>query len=250
MERDFRQGSLQIDFPVEKFDSVAGLLWRSLRLFGSTLPFLVAVTLIVHLPGKALVQYVCDAAGVDREGVASYLVMSLADLVFSALVAPAAIYGLVTKLRTGTTGSLGEAFRWGRRQYGKMLWTKIKVEITITLWTALLVIPGVVAMVRLFFTDAIVAVEGDRTSEVLVRSRELSAGYGWRVFWTMLTMLPVSVVQMYASLRSLQISRLLFVPVDSLAAVGDLWMTVVSLLIYLGLTAPVRVSYQGSRGKS
>ena len=45
MDRDFRKGYLEIDFPTEPFDSPLPLLRDSVRVFFSNLPFLASATL-------------------------------------------------------------------------------------------------------------------------------------------------------------------------------------------------------------
>ena len=47
MDRDFRQGHLEIDFPTEPFHSAFRLLVRSAVLYFASLRFLAAITLIV-----------------------------------------------------------------------------------------------------------------------------------------------------------------------------------------------------------
>jgi hypothetical protein len=239
MDRAFRKGYLEIDFPTEEFDSVGGLLLRATSLFFSTLPFLAAITLIVYLPAKLALQLLLYALDVPAEGVLAYFLMDFCDLILSALVIQAIVHGLVTKLRTGKTPPIADSLRWGRRQWGKALWNKLKVEITIALWSLLLVIPGIVAMVKLIFTDVVVAIEADLESEVLQRSRDLSEGQRWRIFAALLPALPLSLVHMYATLRTLQYAPAAMVPVDGLFAVLDQWMSVVVFLIYLGLAAPL-----------
>jgi hypothetical protein len=238
MERAFRKGYLEIDFPSEPFGAIGGLLLRATRLFFSNLEFLTVVTLAVLIPAKLALEIAGYVLDVPSEGVLAYFVRDFGDLIFSALVMPAAIYGLVMNLRTRKACPAAEALRWGRRQWSKTLWNKFKVEITIMLWSALLIVPGIVAMVKLIFTDTIVAIEGDQETEVLQRSRDLSDGRRWRIFLAVLPALPLSVAHMYATLRAEQYSRWLMVPVDSLFSVLDHWMTVVVLLIYLGLAAP------------
>src|SRR5450432_2040662 len=161
MNRDFRKGHLEIDFPVDPFGSPLPLLGESIRVFFSNLPFLAAATLVIYLPGKLATQLVCYLLDIPFAGLLSYFVLELSDLLLSALVVPAVVYGLVQRFRTGRAAPLGESLRWGRRQWIKTLANQIKVEITITLWGALLVIPGIVAMVRLIFVDVVVAVEAD-----------------------------------------------------------------------------------------
>ena len=237
-DRAFAKGYLEIDFRAEPFVSIGGLLLRATHLFFANLPFLTGVTLAVLLPGKLVLQLVCAGFDLPAEGVASYLVMDFGDLVFSALVMPAAIYGLVLHLRSGKPSPAGEALRWGRRQWGKSLWNQFKAEITIMLWGALLIVPGIVAMIKLIFVETIVAIEADRENEVLQRSRELTAGRRWRIFVALLPALPISLAHMYAGLRALQYSRWLMVPVDGLLSVLDHWMTAVVLLIYMSLVSP------------
>ena len=237
MERDFRKGYIAIDFPAAPFDSIFGVLLRATRLFFSALPFLAAVTLVIMVPAKMLLQFACILCNVPSEGLLSYFLMDIGDLVFGALVMPAAIYGLAMKMRTGKTPPLGESLRWGRRLWGKSLWNRFKVEITIALWSLLLFVPGIVAMIRLIFTDAIVAIEADRTTQVLDRSRELSRRHGWRIFLALLPALPIDLLHLWGSLRALEYSRWLMPPVDGLFAVAEQWMAVVIVLIYLALSA-------------
>src|SRR5262249_48012782 len=126
---------------------------------------------------KLLVQLACSALDIPPEGLASYVLMDFSDLVLGSLAIPAAIHGL-------TTGKpIASCLRHGRRLWGRMLWNKFKVEITVALYTLLLFVPGLIAMAKLAFTDAIVAMEGEREPEPLAKSTELTAGRRWRVFF-------------------------------------------------------------------
>ena len=239
MERDFRQGYLDIDFPTQRFESVTRLLLRSGVLFFSNLPFLAAVTLVVFVPGKLALQFGCYVMDVPTGGILSYLLMDFSDWILGALVVPAAIYGLVEKLRSGRTPPLGECLRWGRRQFAKMLGYTLVVEITVALSGALLVVPGLMAMVRLVFTGAIVAIEADREQHVLSRGSRLSRGHRWRIFFVLLPMMVVDLagtLLVLGRLEGLTHSRVALALVDSLFSVGGQWTTAIVLLLYLGVT--------------
>jgi hypothetical protein len=241
MERDFRQGHIEIDFPTEPFHSAFRLLLRSAVLFFANLRFLAAVTLAVYLPGKLALQLVLYLLNVPTGGIASYVALDLSDLALSALAIPAAIYGLVAKFRGGQTASVRESLRWGRRQWGKTLWNMFKVEVTVALWGALLVIPGLVAMVRLIFADVIVAIEADRETEVLARSRILTRGHGWRIFLVMLPLMAGGLVGSFLILGAFEeaaYSRVLLAVADSVLSVGGQVTTVAVLLMYLGVAGP------------
>jgi hypothetical protein len=238
MDRDFRQGHLEIDFPTEPFDSVWRLLVRSAVLFFANLRFLAAVTLLVYLPAKLALQLGLYWLDVPSGGMLSYFALDSSDLVLSALVIPAVVYGLVARFRGGRTAPVRESLRWGRRQWGKTLWNMFKVEITVALWGALLVIPGLVAMVRLVFADVIVAIEADRETEVLARSRVLARGHGWRIFLVLLPLMAASLVGTFLILGAFEeagYSRVVMAVADSVLSVGGQFTTVAVLLMYLGV---------------
>jgi hypothetical protein len=172
--------------------------------------------------------------------VASYVLTDLGDLAWSALVIPATIFGLMAKLRKGRPAPVSQSLRWGRRQWGKMLWNMFKVEITTTLWGLMLILPGIVVMMRLMLTDPVVAIEADRETEPLRRSRKLTEGRRWRIFFALLPALPLSVAHLYVTFRTLQVSRYLMVLADGVFSVADQWLTVAVLLIYLAIAAPTK----------
>ena len=238
MDRDFRQGHIEIDFLTEPFHSAFRLLVRSAVLFFANLRFLAAVTLLVYLPAKLALHFVLYLLDVPTSGMVAYLAMDLSDLFLSALVIPAVVYGLVAKFRGGQTAPLRESLRWGRRQWGKTLWNMFKVEVTVALWAALLLIPGLVAMVRLVFADVIVAIEADRETEVLARSRVLSKGHAWRIFFVLLPLMAASLVGSFLILGAFEKaadSRVVMAVADSLLSVGGQFTTVAVLLMYLGV---------------
>jgi hypothetical protein len=232
------KGSLPIDFAVPRFGSPVDLLVRSAALFFSNVTFIVSVTLAVFLPAKAVLHWLCWALDLSTKGLTMYATLSASDLVLASLVTPAVIYGLVARLRGKPAPPLGEALKWGRRQWWKTFWNRIKVEITVSLSLLLLVVPGLIAMIRLVFTDAIVAIEGDRTSAVLNRSTELSKGRRWLIFFVMLPVVVVEIVGSYfvlGAFSSPTSSRILLAVMDAALSAGGQGATVVVLLMYLGI---------------
>lgn len=249
-QREFQRGYLEIGFRSEPFDSAWNLLRASARIYFSNFWFLAAITLIVFLPAKLALQGISDWLDVPKGGLAAYLTMDLSDLVLSAFAVPAAIYGLIERLRTGKPAPLARSLRWGWRQWAKTLWNKFKVEITVTLWGTLFLIPGVVAMVRLIFTDVIVAIEADKVSAVLERSRDLSRGIGWRIFAVLVPVMIVEVAGPFLILDAVggsSASRPVIAIVDSLLSVVGQWSTVIVLLMYLGVV-PAAQPAQSGRG--
>jgi len=243
MDRDFRRGYIEIDFPTEPFASAGRILLQSVQLFVSNFGLIAALTLAVFLPGKLLLQFACELADIPTGGILSYALLEVSDLVLGALAVPAVVYGLAGALRGGGSPGMGECFRWGRRQWAKTLWNKFKVEITVMLWGALLVVPGILAMLRLIFTDVVVAIEADTEPDPMGRSREISQGNRWRIF---LVLVPMMLLDMAATFLILDRipgatnSRVLFAAADSVLNVLAQLGVVAALLMYLGLRAPAR----------
>jgi len=131
MERDFANGYLKIDFAAEAFDSAPKLLARSAALYFGNLPRVAAVTLMVFLPAKLALEWLCWALEVAEGGVTAYALSAVSDLVLGALAAPAVVYLLVARLRTGRPAGIGESLRWGWRLWGKSLWNSFKMEVTV-----------------------------------------------------------------------------------------------------------------------
>jgi hypothetical protein len=239
MDRDFRRGHLEIDFPVQPFGSAPSLLASSVKVFCANFGFVAGVTLAVFLPGKAALQLVCAALDISPEGIVSYLVSDFSDLILGSLVAPAIIYGLVERFRAEPTPPFGECLRWGRRVWGKMLWNRFKVEITVALWSLLLFVPGFIAMVKLALVDPIVAVEADGEAEPLARSRELTHGRRWRIFGVLAPLVVLEFAGSWAVLAAFKAagsSRAVMAVGESVAAVVVQGLTTVAVLLaYLGV---------------
>jgi len=216
----------------EPFDSAPRLLARSARVFLGNLPFLATITLAVFIPGKLLFQFIGYMLDIPPDGIASYLLMDFSDLVLGSLAGAAAIYGLAT--RKGVAASL----RRGRRLWARMFWTRIKVEVTIALWMLLLFVPGIVATVKLALTESVVVLE-DREPEPLERSKQLTQGRRWRVFFVIAPLMLLDLagsIGVLSALPDVAHSRWLLAVADSLLAIISMWTTVAGLLMYLGIT--------------
>jgi hypothetical protein len=240
MAREFRKGYLEIDFASEPFDSPVRLVMRTLRLFGARFGTIAAITLLVFLPGNLVVQMICETLDISVKGVGFYLLMNAVDIVLGALAVPALVYGLVAWLRSGKPASIAQCLRWGRRQWGKTLWNEVKVNITVILWGALLVVPGIIAMIRLIFTDVVVAIEGDTTPDPMARSQQLSNGRKWRMFAVLAPIELVNMAAMFLILDRPGIadSRVVFAVADSVLNVFAQLTTIAVLMMYLGLLPP------------
>jgi hypothetical protein len=93
-------------------------------------------------------------------------------------------------------------------------------------------------MIRLIFTDVVVAIEGDRQPDPLNRSRELTRGHRWSIFFTLFPLMLLDLVAMYFALdrnQGVQHSRLTFALVECILAVPEQLSTIAIFLIYVGV---------------
>jgi hypothetical protein len=236
MKSDFQQGRLDLNFPVRPFDAPMPVLGDTFSVFFANLPFLATVTLGVFIPGKLAIQFLAYLLNVPTDGLTSYIMLSAGDLLLEPLVVPAIIFGLVQRFH-GATPNVAESLRWGRRQWLRTLGNDVRVEITVGLGLLLLVIPGIIAALRLTYVEVVVAVEGDTQTAVMPRSEELAKGRLWRILWVML---PLGLLNGAASyllvdrMPAVANSRPLFAIVESLLAAIMQLSTVAALLMYLG----------------
>jgi len=237
MDRDFRRGHIEIDFTPEPFVSPVRLVGATLRLFVSRIGLIAAIVLAIFLPGSLALQFVCEVLDIPISGIPFYLLLEALDIVLASLVAPAIVYGVLGGMRPGPAPGILECLRWGRRQFGKTLWNEIKVNITVILWGALLVVPGIVVMIRLVFTDIVVAIEADLEPDPMQRSRQLAQGRWWRLFAVLAPTGLLNMAAMFVILDRPGIveSRILFAAADSVLNVFAQLTTVAALLMYLGI---------------
>ncbi|MBS1856348.1 MAG: hypothetical protein JST11_13360 [Acidobacteria bacterium] len=236
MDRDFRRGYLEITSPAARFDSPLRLLDATFRLFASRLGFIAGLTLLVYLPGHLLYQFAAAALDIPSNGILSFALMEAADLVLSSLAIPAIVYGL---LRDSAT--MRHALSWGRRQWMRTLTRQVLVEVTVLLYGALLIVPGLIAMVRLALVPVIVAVEADRQAQPLPRSRDLARGRMWRI---VAVLFPLGLLDLAANflllgrITGIEQARVIFALAETGLAIVSQLTTVATLLIYLGCIEP------------
>jgi hypothetical protein len=238
-----RDSRLKIDFRVAPFSSVPGMLKHSLSIYFRNFGFIAQVTLAAYAPLKLMVFLFCDQIGVSPGGTAASLIRDAADMILAALVAPAVIYGMVERFRARRTPSLAECLRRGRKLWARTLWNDFKADITIALRLALLIVPGVIAMVRLCFVEEIVAIEGETQTEVLARSREIAEGHGWKIFFVCLPAVGLSFAGewlLFSLMARLGLSWTTAAALDCVMAVAAQWGTILLLLMYLALTGKTR----------
>lgn len=110
------------------------------------------------------------------------------------LAATAAITIAVSDICLGNAPSLVRSYKKVFAVMLKLLGTNILQFIIILIGFILLVVPGIIAMMWLFFTPSVVILEGMGGFSALKRSKQLAHGYNWRNLGVFLLLLIVLIV--------------------------------------------------------
>lgn len=98
----------------------------------------------------------------------------------------AAVARAAADVYLGEPVTIGGTYRYALRRLPSILWITILTTLATLLGFILLIIPGIIALVRLAFAPAALVVEGHRGSTALRRSWRLTKGFFWRTLGTLL----------------------------------------------------------------
>ena len=234
-------GSLAIDFSVTPIRHVGDLLDATFTVFRRHFLVIAKIVLLVFLPVEFVKNYLLYVAGGQESLIRIIRIEQLLEMVFGSLTTPALIYALIAVFRSGPAPSLGEAFRWGRRQWARTVGNRWLAGMALVGGLILLVVPGFIVAVMFCLVDSIVAIEGDNQPHVLRRSRELTGGHRWMLFASgtvclMLIVLAAFILGLPQGL--LDVEHWLFDAVTD--CLLDVWyqiLHIMLLLAYLSLVA-------------
>lgn len=163
-----------------------------LALMGISALVLVPVTFIQLWVTQTMVASV-DVFATDEEFQAMTTQLIIVTLVFVVvqvfIVQPflvAAISRAAADACLGKSVTLGQTLRYALSRLPAILWVTIITLVVTTIGFILLIIPGILALVRLTLTPAIVVVEDVRGTSAVSRSWSLTGGHFWRVFATLI----------------------------------------------------------------
>jgi hypothetical protein len=229
--------SLAIDFDPPPLTGAADVFGRAAWLWAHDLRNFGRAVVVLWLPIEVIKEWLFYRTGQQDNVALQMRIEGPLETVVGSIVAPAVIYAIVTRMRSGRVAGLGEMLAWGWRRSAQTFRSRALASLATVLGLVLLVVPGLVFAVRFSLVVPIIAVEGERQRRVLSRSHELVRGRAWLVFRA-------------ALLAGLAIALLMFAIVVLLGIWDTWWMsaitgfivdvemtflTVVFLLVYLGI---------------
>ena len=227
-----------------------------LALTGIAALVLVPLTFIQLWVTQSMVTSV-DVLATDAEFQAMTTQLVLVTLVFVAvqlLIAQpflvAAISRAAADAYLGERVTLGQTLRYALSRLPAILWVTIITLIVTTIGFILLIIPGIIAAVRLTLTPAVVVVEDVRGTKAVGRSWRLTDGHFWRVLATLIlsgiiSFVGAAIIQIPTEVIATMLGPEGW-PVSALgAALATVLITPFSLLIVVLLYFDLRVRKEG-----
>jgi uncharacterized membrane protein len=126
-----------------------------------------------------------------------WLQESVLGLAYHVLVlGPVTFGGMYAFLRTarGGTPEVSDLFVPFQRNYAQAVLASLLVGVLITIGTVLLIVPGIIAAVRLAWVPYLVVDEGLEAVPAIRESWERSRGWGWTIFAIFLIAIPLVLV--------------------------------------------------------
>jgi hypothetical protein len=171
--------------------TVGDILDRSMRLLMARLPTFYLINLIILAPTivlQAALPLVANQASETDVGPELFMAFGaggLLVLLLSIILQPigtAAILHIIAQEFVDRSVTIGEAFSFAFRRFGRLLGASILAGLVIGIGFVLCVVPGFIFWMWYAFVAQVVVVEGLGGSDALSRSKDLTEGYRGRVF--------------------------------------------------------------------
>lgn len=240
------QGKFETTPAIGPFVSVGAALSPTIDLFKDNFWLITKIIFVIFAPFEIFKTL---SFGEQKSGWQIVAGTFLLGLFCKALVAPSLIYALVTVMRNGVAPSLNESYRWGLSRIGKVIACALMAWALELLGFVCLIIPGIILSLAFELIYPMASLENRTPIEIIKRSYQLTKGYRLRIFCvTFVIGLLCGVVSIPGAVVSgiLVTNGINSWPLNAvLALVTDIVnesTTILSLVIYLGITAHIRLA--------
>jgi hypothetical protein len=157
---------------------------EALRLLISNIWLLSAIILTVWLPANIVINYVSYNTS-TKDPMDLLTITLLLQTIFAPISIGAVVHALY-RIKSGHQVTYKEAMSVALSKWSIMLFARLYAGILIGLGLIALVIPGIVLAVRYSLLEETIIIEDKRMSESLARSKELTSGRRWEIFWSVI----------------------------------------------------------------
>jgi len=161
------------------------LIEEALRLFFRYFDLFTLIALTVWLPGHLAINYAdffAGGKGTTAAAARSFRVALMVEGICGPLVVAGTLAALLA-IRRGQAPRYLSAMRWAFLAWPRLFVARLVVSAVVLAGFVLLVVPGVLALVRLAFVDSLVVIDDLPIGRALSLSNRLTAGRRWGIFW-------------------------------------------------------------------
>jgi hypothetical protein len=246
----YPQGETLNEFPpvddVKPLKGVGTVLGPTLWVFSNNIWLVTKLVVVIFAPFEFFKVLSLSKMNIDWQTLA---VTTLLQIFCGILVAPAIIYSFYVVFRTDKAPSVNEALRFGLSRIGRLFIPAAIVAVLMSIGLMLLVIPGIIVLCTFNLVYPIATLENRSPIEILKRSRNLTRGHRWTIFFsTLIIFLLCSMVEGPLTWVSsmLTLSGTVFWPINvAIAILIDIVneiQTVLSLVIFLSVAPYFKIN--------
>jgi hypothetical protein len=239
----------------ELIDAAVKLYRRDwLALMGIVAFVIVPVTFVEFWVTQAILGTGLAAPAVSDEVAIQFLVVTIVFLAVQFLIVQPFLVAAVARAAAdaylGERVSIGRTYRYALGKLPAILWVTILTSILTLIGFILLIIPGIIAFVRLSVTPPVVIVEDVRGTKAVGRSWRLTKGHFWRLLGALI--LSALIAAIGALIITIPTEFVAFTlgpggwPVSALGSVlASIVVTPFSMLIIVLLYFDLRIRKEG-----
>ena len=212
------------------------IIEETFRLLARHFHLFTLIALTVWLPGHLIINYIdffATSKGAADAGARGFRMGLMVEGAFGPLVVAATLSALA-RITRGEPASYAQAMRHGLAMWPRLFIARLVASAVVLAGLIALVVPGVLALVRLSFVDALVVLDGAPLGAALRASNALTAGRRLAIFWTggFLFVAVFSVAMTLSALAGAADHFVVQVLVDCVIAVTQTVFTIAIFLFY------------------
>jgi len=212
------------------------IIEETFRLLARHFHLFTLIALTVWLPGHLVINYIdffATSKGAVDAAARGFRIGLMVEGVFGPLVVAATLAALA-RVSRGEPASYAEAMRHGFATWLRLFIARLVASALVLAGLIALVVPGVLALVRLSFVDALVVLDGAPLGAALRASNALTVGRRLAIFWTggFLFVAVFSVAMTLSALAGAAGHFVVQVLVDCVIAVTQTVFTIALFLFY------------------
>lgn len=212
------------------------IIEETFRLFARHFHLFTLIALTVWLPGHLIINYIdffATSKGAADAGARGFRIGLMVEGAFGPLVVAATLSALA-RIARGEPASYAQAMRHGLAMWPRLFIARLVASALVLAGLIALVVPGVLALVRLSFVDAVVVLDGAPLGAALRASNALTVGRRLAIFWTggFLFVTVFSVAMTLSALAGAADHFVVQVLVDCVIAVTQTVFTIALFLFY------------------